>query len=218
MAAILDAARTLLGTHGAAALSLREVAREVGLVSSAVYRYVASRDELLTILIVEAYDAIGDEAEQAAKRASSRRPTERFVAVARAMRRWAIDHPHEYALVYGTPVPGYDAPQDTVAPAARVTLALVGVIIDAHRDGKIRPRPDATIPVTPALRRDVTALAAALETDLPVDVLVTGIAAWTQIFGLISFELFGQTRNVIHAHEDLFVATTRTMADMVGLD
>ena len=216
--AITDEARRQLVTEGAAGLSLRAVAREVGMVSSAVYRYVASRDELLTILIVEAYDAIGEVAEQAAARSASRAPADRLVAVARAVRRWAVEHPHEYALVYGSPVPGYAAPEDTIAPGTRVTLALMGVILDAHRDGRMAEPPTPLVPVSPALRRDAEGVAAALGATVPADLVVRGIAAWTQIFGMISFELFGQTANVIHAHEELLVATTRTMAALLGLE
>src|SRR5688572_4718158 len=134
-AEILAAARRQLATAGAAGLSLRAVAREVGMVSSAVYRYVASRDELLTLLIVESYDALGAVVEAAAAPRRGRAPAERFVAAARAVRGWAVANPHEYALLYGSPVPGYEAPQATIGPASRTTLALVGIVADAHRDG-----------------------------------------------------------------------------------
>ena len=88
-------------------LSLRAVARELGMASSAVYRYFPSRDELLTALIVDAYDALGDTAEQAlAGRCGGRRPT-RWLALSTSIRAWAVAQPHEYALLYGSPVPGY---------------------------------------------------------------------------------------------------------------
>src|SRR5258705_679399 len=104
---IADVARGQLATDGAGGLSLRAVAREVGMVSSAIYRYFPSRDELLTALIVDAFDAVG----LAAERADASRDADdirgRWLAVATAVRRWALDHPHQYALVYGSPVPGY---------------------------------------------------------------------------------------------------------------
>ncbi len=216
--AIADEARRQLATDGAPGLSLRAIARELGMVSSAVYRYVASRDELLTMLIVEAYDSVGEAAEAAAKRSASRLPAERLVTVAKAIRRWAVAHPHEYALIYGSPVPGYDAPVDTIAPASRVTLAIVGIVLDAQRDGHLVEPTIAMPPVSPAVRRDALAAAELLGASIGVDLLVRTIAMWTQVFGLISFELFGQTRNVVHAHEELLVATTRTMAVVVGLE
>src|SRR4051794_1206375 len=120
--AILGRARAQLAEVGPAALSVRQIARDVGLVSSAVYRYFPSRDELLTALIVEAYDELGDAVEQAdagvRRRADLAR---RFRAVADAIHDWARANPHEYALLYGSPVPGYVAPDATVSPAVRVS-------------------------------------------------------------------------------------------------
>src|SRR5664279_1544187 len=88
-------------------LSLRAVARDLGVVSSAVYRYFASRDELLTALIIDAYDSLGEVAERAAGTPRRRDLTARWAALGRAIRAWARANPHEYALLYGSPVPGY---------------------------------------------------------------------------------------------------------------
>jgi AcrR family transcriptional regulator len=214
---IVRAGRHQLATDGAAALSLRAVARELGMVSSAVYRYVASRDELLTLLIIEAYDALGAEVEQAAAPTAGRSPAARFMAVGRAVRSWAVANPHQYALLYGSPVPGYEAPQDTIGPASRVTLALVGIVADAHRDGLLETPTGVPAELPAALRRDLAAVREAASTELPDDVIVAMIAAWTQLFGLVSFELFGQTRNVIVEHAALFDATLATMAATIGL-
>src|SRR5436305_8683707 len=101
---IAEVARRHLASAGAAALSLRAVAREMGMASSAVYRYFPSRDDLLTTLIVEAYDAIGEAAEAADAAAPAADLRGRLRAVFRATREWALAHPHEYALVYGSPV------------------------------------------------------------------------------------------------------------------
>jgi AcrR family transcriptional regulator len=214
---IVRAGREQLATDGAAALSLRAVARELGMVSSAVYRYVASRDELLTLLIVEAYDALGAAVEEAAAPPAGRSPARRFVAAGRAVRAWAVANPHQYALLYGSPVPGYEAPQDTIGPASRVTLALVGIVADAHRDGVLRAPPAVPPELPAALRVDLAAIRAASASELPDDVIVAMIAAWTQLFGLVSFELFGQTRNVIVEHAALFDAALATMAAVIGL-
>src|SRR5690242_3974174 len=122
-------ARRQLTEVGAAALSIRAVTRELGMVSSAIYRYFPSRDDLLTALIVDTYDEVGEAAEQAA--ASTRGGVEkRFGAVATAIRAWAVANPQDYALVYGSPVPGYAAPEDTIAPAARVALAALQIVAD----------------------------------------------------------------------------------------
>ena len=118
--------------------------------------------------------------------------------------------------MYGSPVPGYAAPADTIRPASRVTLALVGIVVDAHRAGSIEPRtPPGAVP--DALRADLDRVRAALDVDLPDDLLVRVLAAWTQVFGLVSFELFGQTANVVEAHDELLDATTAAMARLIGL-
>src|SRR5437762_4907188 len=128
---ILDAARRHLATDGASGLSLRAIARELGASSSAVYRYVASRDELLTRLIVAAYDALGAAAETAEAAVARADLAGRWSAVCGAVRGWALANPNEYALIYGTPVPGYTAPPATIAPAARVSSVLLGILADA---------------------------------------------------------------------------------------
>src|SRR5664279_3973305 len=108
--AITTEARRQIARHGADGLSLRAVARELGTVSSALYRYFPSRDDLLTALIVEAYNALGDAIEAADARIDPSEVTERWLAMCRTVRDWARRQPHEYALLYGSPVPGYRAP------------------------------------------------------------------------------------------------------------
>lgn len=215
LAAVTSEARRQLAIDGAAGLSLRAVARELGMVSSGIYRYVASRDELLTRLIIEAYDSLGEATERAAARSARDAGADRLQTVARAIRRWALAHPHEWALLYGSPVPGYQAPTDTIAPASRVSLALVSVVVDAHRSGDAARLPEARL--SRGLTKDADALRAALAFELPDELVVRLLAAWSQIFGLVSFELFGQTRNVIHDHAGLLDETVARMAGLLGL-
>jgi AcrR family transcriptional regulator len=194
-ARIVTEARRQLATEGAAGLSLRAVARELGMVSSAVYRYVASRDELLTLMIIEAYDAIG----AAAERAEARVPREdlpgRSRAVCLAVRRWALAHPHEYALIFGSPVPGYRAPQDTITPATRVPALLIGILHDLAGSGPLAPA--VTRPLDPATRRAIGPVRASVPEQVPDELLVRGLIAWTHLLGAVSMELFGHWNNVI---------------------
>lgn len=216
-AQILAMARRHLAEHGPAGLSLRAVARDLEMVPSAVYRYFENRDVLLTAMIVEAYDAVGDAAEAASTAASRRRPAARWVAVAKAIRSWAVERPHEYALLYGTPVPGYAAPEDTVVPGTRVSLALVQVVVDALADGLVVADGPRMSTMSSATRRDIAATLEVAEIALPPDVMFRTVLAWTQIFGLLSFELFGQTRGLIEHHESAFGDAAATMADQIGL-
>ncbi|HXV94752.1 MAG TPA: TetR/AcrR family transcriptional regulator, partial [Pseudonocardia sp.] len=130
-ATILDTARSHLAEHGAVGLSLRAVARDVGMVSSALYRYFDSRDALLTALIIDAYNSLGTAVETAEAAVPRDDLAGRWSAIAVTTRRWALADPHQYALVYGSPVPGYAAPQDTVGPATRVTRVLGDLLVDA---------------------------------------------------------------------------------------
>ncbi|MFE7794683.1 TetR/AcrR family transcriptional regulator [Streptomyces sp. NPDC057460] len=214
-AAIKDEARKQLAADGAARLSLRAVARELGMVSSALYRYFPSRDELLTALIVDAYDAVGEAAE-AADRAScagsSASHLARWTAVACAVRDWALAHPHEYGLIYGSPVPGYTAPQATIGPASRVGLVLIAIVGDAHRtDGLALP------PLAAELRSEAERMAADVAPDLPPAVVAPLVAAWSQLFGLISFEIFGQFNRLVEAREAFFRQAVGELARHVGL-
>ncbi|MEU6166839.1 TetR/AcrR family transcriptional regulator [Streptomyces tanashiensis] len=211
-AAIKDEARTQLAAEGAAKLSLRAVARELGMVSSALYRYFPSRDDLLTALIVDAYDSVGAAAEQAAAAAEQECPLDRWTAVCRAVRAWAVAHPHEYALIYGSPVPGYTAPQDTIVPASRVGLVLIDIARRAHTGEGV-----ALPPLPDALRPEAVRISADIAPDLPPALAVALVAAWSQLFGLVSFEVFGQFHRVVEDRDTFFATAARRLGQDVGL-
>jgi AcrR family transcriptional regulator len=189
---ILAAARVRLTDEGPSQLSLRAVARDVGMVSSAVYRYFPSRDDLLTALLIADYDELGA-AVEAAEAAAGPVPGARWVAVCRAIRTWSIAHPGDFALLFGSPVPGYVAPRSTVDPASRTTLTIVRVVADAVADPGYRaPAPVGTGPGRAAAAvSDGVASLRAFGIELPEEVLVRTLMAWTTVFGTVSFELFG---------------------------
>src|SRR4051812_33029885 len=142
---IKELARRHLATDGAN-LSLRAVARDLGMVSSAIYRYFPSRDDLLTALILDAYNALGNNVEKAVAAVPSGAHVVRWLAAAGAVRDWAVERPHEYALIYGSPVPGYQAPEDTVAAGTRAVTVLGGILQDANAAGALRPNDDPPPP------------------------------------------------------------------------
>ena len=211
-AAILAAAAKRVAEDGANDLSLRAVTRDVGMVSSAVYRYFASRDELLTALIIEAYDSLGEHAETAIAASRGRPAGVRWVDAALAIRAWALAHRNDYALIYGTPIPGYAAPDDTVASGTRVSRALVGIVREADDVEPVSGRA-----IEPALRTSFAALREEIDLDVDDATTLAIITAWSQLFGLLSFELFGQTRNFVDDDEALFRAAAVAMAAAIGL-
>lgn len=210
-AAIKNEARKQLVAEGAAKLSLRAVSRQLGMASSALYRYFPNRDELLTALIVEAFDSLGEAAESALKDATGDH-VDRWVTVCEAVRTWALEHSHEYALIYGSPVPGYTAPQATVGPASRVAYTLVSVVHDAQAAGDL-----ALPPLSPALKAEATRIADEFAPGLSPQVAAPLVAAWSQLFGTVSFEIFGQFNRVVEDRDAFFHHTATQLAHQVGL-
>jgi len=209
---IKAAARRRLAIDGPA-LTLRAVARDLEMVPSALYRYFDGRDALLTALITDAYDELGAAAEAAEAAVEPSELRARWMALCRAVRRWALDHPAEYALLYGTPVPGYTAPPDTVPPASRVVVALVRIAAEA--DG-------ADVPVTGTLHADLDRIVAQAPGPpphaRPADrALLAGLAAWSQLFGLVGFEVFGRLADMFEDPAAHFDHQMQTMADLAGL-
>ena len=212
---IIGTAREQLAAAGAASLSLRAVARELGMAPSAMYRYFQSRDELLTALIVEAYDAMGAVAEEAFAKPGSGTAAERFKSVCWALRDWALAHPHEYALLYGTPVPGYHAPELTIDPASRVTRVLGGILRDACQAGEIAE--SRIPPISEAMTAQAQPVAEEVMAGVPLPAVARGLAVWSFLFGQISFEVFGRFEGVVTNGEVLFDYAITTMLDMVGM-
>ena len=196
-------------------LSLRAVARELGVVSSAVYRYFGSRDELLTALIIDGYDSMGAAAEQAEASVARRDLVGRWSATGHAVRAWSRQRPAEYALLYGTPVPGYAAPQDTIDSAQRVFVVAAGVVRDGVARGVVATPADR---LPKAVRADFERVAGFSGLDgLPVQVVGRLMTAWATLFGTLSFELFGRYTNGILDLDAFFEHELRAMARHIGL-
>lgn len=214
-AEIKETARRHLAAEGASNLSLRAVARDMGMVSSALYRYFPSRDDLLTALIVDAYNSLGEAAEAAERVVDRADLVGRHAAICHGVRDWALDHPHEYGLIYGTPVPGYAAPQHTVGPAGRVVTLLIAVLLDGVGAGVIRPQPGDWL--NPVAAGDIERLAKANGIDLAPTVLARGMIAWTELFGAVNFDVFGRLNDMIADRRAWFDHQILAMARLVGL-
>ena len=213
---ITETARRHLATEGAAGLSLRAVARELGMVSSAVYRYFPSRDDLLTALIIDGYNAIGAAVERADGACRRDDHHGRWLAACRAVRDWALAHPHEYSLVYGSPVPGYQAPEQTVGPASRVAAVPGKIISDAQASGVLDP-PALGPPPPGSFAPDAARLRQSVLPGVSDDVAARALATWASVFGLVSFELFGQFENVISDRAAFFAYAVGGLGRLAGL-
>jgi AcrR family transcriptional regulator len=188
-ARIIELGRRQLVDQGAAGLSLRAIARDLGMVSSAVYRYVASRDELLTLLLIDAYSDLADAADRA------RAPvadlwSDDVRAISQAVRGWAVAHPARWALLYGTPVPGYHAPPErTVGVGTRLIGTFLDAIAAGITTGDIKLTND---PAPQPMSSDFGRIRD--EYGFPGDdaVLAKCFLLWAGIIGAISLEVFGQ--------------------------
>jgi AcrR family transcriptional regulator len=200
-ASLLAAAKRELAHSGAAGLSVRAVARDMGMAPSALFRYISGRDELLTLLIVDAYDALGDHVEAVERVVPRADLRGRWRAIATSFRGWAREHPHEYALLYGSPVPEYKAPAERTNPSGtRVTNLLVAIGTEAATP--LRP----AIPRLPdASELNAVAVAAGVP-GLDGERLAAGLLAWTTLVGAVSSELFEQLGEPIARLDTLFHA------------
>lgn len=215
---IVRIGREHLATDGAAALSLRAVARDLGVVSSAVYRYVESRDELLTLLVVDGYDELGDAVDAAQATVARSDHAGRMRAIGRAVRAWALAEPATYALLFGSPVPGYEAPAErTTEPGTRVIRRLVEVWEDAWVAGALSLSDEAVGPRR--LARDLARIRRELGLTAPDALVVRGMLAWAALFGCVSFEVFGQYgADTFTDPKDIFEHHLAALVESVGLD
>lgn len=175
-AEIKERAWEQIAAAGASGLSLNAIAKQLGMSGPALYRYFAGRDELITELIRDAYRSLADAFRVAAESGAD------LAGLAHAMRDWALGDPQRYFLVYGTPVPGYHAPDDVTAIASEIMSTLLDACAAAQGAG---PHGDAfdehlgdhrswagDHPATPA-------------------VLHRALVFWTRLHGALSLELAG---------------------------
>jgi len=189
---VLEIGRQHLVEYGAAALSLRAVTRDLGMVSSAVYRYVASRDELLTLLVVDAYTELGDAVDARLAELPRASWDARTLAVCVTVREWALREPARYALLYGSPVPGYEAPgEQTTEPGTRVIRTLVALMAEGVRDGDVVDGV-TDVPMPRALRTDLARVHDELGVEIDPAVVGRAVMVWSVLFGAVSLEVFGQ--------------------------
>lgn len=208
--------RTQLRSVLPADLSLRAVARELGVVPSALYRYVRNRDDLLTLLIIDAYDELGDEVDAAVNSTGSQSHRRQLEAAVLALRSWALREPSRFALLYGTPVPGYQAPSDqTFGPGTRVIAAFARVIDGAWRAGALSPV-DAELP--PAVDAFMQQLRSDYDIAMPAANVARTYGLWSAAVGAVLFETFGQYGSDLLDHREEFLRFhIAGLAETVGL-
>jgi AcrR family transcriptional regulator len=173
--------------NGAAALSLRAIARELHITAPAIYNYYPSRDDLVTALIVDAFTSMGDAQFAAEQEVASDEHAACLMVLGLAYRQWAVTYPQRYQLIFGTPIPGYHASQEITGPAAsRSLVPLIECLEAACEDGKLR------IPAKPGLPENLLQQLEMLRQGYPVRhifALYAALAVWSRVHGLVSLEI-----------------------------
>jgi len=212
---VLDEAADALARGGVESISLRAIARRLGVVSSAIYRHYPSRDALLSDLIAESRASLAEWVTQAEASVARTQLTERFAVIVRSARDWAKRNPHRYALIYGAPVPGDSTTAKLIEPGSEIGALMATLLTDAAAAGR-RPPPDpARVVVAPSFASLAEALA------VPGDVAATvpvGVEVWSQLFGHLSFEVFGHYVGVtddVDAYTEYLIGV---MAARLGLE
>jgi AcrR family transcriptional regulator len=187
---IISTAWKQIASSGAASLSLRAIARELGITAPAIYNYFPNRDALVTALIVDAFTSFGDSQIEALNGIPDHEHALRLYTLGQAYRQWALAYPERYQLIFGTPIPGYIAPAEmTQSVAARSLDPLVGVLAAAHSTRKLMTE---TYPqMLPRLQAMFQAWQQARGTADPYAFFLA-LTLWGQVHGLVSLEIGNQ--------------------------
>ena len=200
---IKKAAWKQIAEFGAPALSLRAIARELKITAPAIYNYFPDRDALVTALIIDAYKSFGDSQLAARDAVPARNVLGRLKAIGIAYRAWAHTYPQRYQLIFGTPIPGYEAPLMEVLPsAARSLSALVSVVEQLRVAGKL------TIKSFPAVKREYkVSFEMWKKYGGDVDMLSMSVAMiiWSRVHGIVSLEIAGNLPPFGASGDDLYL-------------
>lgn len=212
---IKTTARKLMTQRGTAGLSMRAIARELGMTAPALYYYYTNLDELITTLILEDYHALADAMEQARDQHETGSYRQQLVAVLEAYRQWALDHPIDFQLIYGNPIPGYEAPAQLTIPAASRGLAVpTGIIAAGLAAGEFR-LPQETIDLPPSILKAIQQVAEERDYETPVEAVYLAVTGWTQVHGLVSLELYDAFQPVIGDTTRFFQRRLQTIIDQL---
>ena len=187
--AIKEAAWKQIAEYGAPALSLRAIARALKITAPAIYNYFPDRDALVTALIIDAYTSFGDWQLDARDSMAANDLPKKLKAIGLAYRNWAHTYPQRYQLIFGTPIPGYEAPTEKVFPSsARSISALLSVVEDLRATGKLIT--DSVPTVSEKYRAYYEQWRSYLGDVHPLSLFVAMII-WARVHGIVSLEIQG---------------------------
>ncbi|MCP4418091.1 MAG: TetR/AcrR family transcriptional regulator [Chloroflexi bacterium] len=215
---IKDTARQLMAEKGTAGLSIRAIARQMGMTAPALYHYYASLNDLITALIQDAFTQLAETLQAATADATLTASAQRLTAVAHAYRRWALTHPIDFQLLYGNPIPNYTQPTDvTYPPARRSFLVIAGIFTAAIESGEIN-LPVAYRELPPTLEQSLIDLTQVDGHDLPLPALYLAAATWVKLHGHAMLELFHLIQPVIADTDEFFQYEIKNFLQQTGLE
>ncbi len=210
-------AHSQMAQYGTAGLSLRGIAREMGMTAPAIYNYFPRLDDLITALIVDAFSALAVSMETAEGELDSSSPYENVVELCVAYRAWAAGHPFEFQLIYGNPIPGYHAPEEITIPLARRPfLGLFRWFLTAYAAGELAIPPEYSSVPAPmaegiAVWRNLSGI------DVPDPLLGLLMSGWSRMHGAVMLELFGHIQPLVGDPEAFFRYEIGAFASRLGL-
>ena len=208
IAEIKQAALHQIAHAGAGSLSIRGIARAIGMSPAGLYRYYDSLDSLLTELIADAYNELADAVDTAVAAPGTVR--ERLVAGMTAYRRWSTDHSNQFLLIFGTPIPGYAAPEEgpTVQATRRIGAAFFALVLEGWQTGALdlaaSPRPP-----TP----EEEGFLAGVAPGFPASWLSPFVGAWAHFHGMVTLEILGQLDWIYPDGDDFYRTEVERLVD-----
>jgi AcrR family transcriptional regulator len=208
----------LMADGGPDAISLRAIAREMGMTAGAIYSYFPTRDDLVTTLVGDLYTAVVDAAESARDAVPHGNPGGRILAWAQAVRAWSLANPEGFRLIYGDPVPGYRPPDDGPGKEAevRACAGLVGLVAAAwpaagtlQSDNREYAWTDFEPTLVAHVREDFP--------DLPAAAVAVTLRVWGRMHGLMALEIYGHLQTLIHDPATVFHDEMRDLVASLGL-
>jgi AcrR family transcriptional regulator len=225
---IIATARRLLVSNGPDAVSLRAIAREMGMTAPGLYRYFDSREELVRHVIAGMFTELAEDIHQAIEAAAAGpaepapdqmavKLTVKMVAACREFRRWALNHQAEFGLLFGVPLPGLDDGRYDIADECALVFAgtFFALFLELWR-AALFPVP-APEQIDPGLRDQLSRYRDALGADIPVGAVLTFLRCWTVLYGAVAMEVFGHLRFALEDAAPMFEMTLGDLASLVGL-
>ena len=193
---VKEAALRQLAEAGPGALSISAIGKQLGVSGPALYRYFASRDDLLTELVIDAYHDLAKALTAATSHVPDDRPRGRFEALARAYRRWALAEPHRYRLLFGPPLPGYEAHAQRLVEASWAAMNLLLEVLRGFAAGAAEP--------SGPLASELTAWAQQGNQRVDPGTALHAILIWSQLHGIVSLEIAGNFASMSIDADQLF--------------